>query len=443
MSAEPLVFLIEGKPAGELRRSRSGIELAYDAEYAASGNTPLSTAFPLADQVAPPQRKVALWLEGLLPDNKAVKRAWRERFNISGKTAFDILSSPVGHDCAGAVQFCSESDAQELVSRSGYVEWLTEVETSEIIQDLRSPRTTWHESEGALGGRFSLAGAQAKTALVRSGERFGVPRGAAPSTVIVKPAIDDPSLPDQAVNEHLCLATASNLGLMSAATEVMEIGGIPCVVAKRYDRISDAQGNAVRVHQEDLCQALGVHPDQKYQSNRGPTPQDIVSLIRTHSSQHEEDVLRFVDALIYNWVIVGTDAHAKNYSLLLRNNTVRLAPLYDISSYLPYPTDWTLVGKSKLAMRIGKRYALAKNDDISAWQRLSASLEIDTDVIVHRAEDIARRLPDAFSDALASVPPKLRYSRTLDRLKDRLQRRSSKCSTMSQHSEMIGGLDGT
>jgi hypothetical protein len=34
---------------------------------------------------------------------------------------------------------------------------------------------------------------------------------------------------------------------------------------------------------------------------------------------------RFADALIWNWVIGGTDAHAKNYSLLLAGDQVRLA----------------------------------------------------------------------------------------------------------------------
>ena len=49
-------------------------------------------------------------------------------------------------------------------------------------------------------------------------------------------------------------------------------------------------------------------------------------------------VRRFADALAWNWIIGGTDAHAKNYSLLLSGSDVRLAPLYDIASALPYVT---------------------------------------------------------------------------------------------------------
>ncbi|WP_225160046.1 HipA domain-containing protein [Bradyrhizobium sp. BRP56] len=55
----------------------------------------------------------------------------------------------------------------------------------------------------------------------------------------------------------------------------------------------------------------------------------------------------------------GTDAHAKNYSLLLANGpTVRLAPLYDIASILTY--DDVDLQKMKLAMKIGGEYKLGQ-----------------------------------------------------------------------------------
>ena len=70
----------------------------------------------------------------------------------------------------------------------------------------------------------------------------------------------------------------------------------------------------------------------------GPTPGQIAELIRSTipGPDAETDVWRFADALAFNWLIAGTDAHAKNYSLLLAGNQIRLAPLYDIASILPY-----------------------------------------------------------------------------------------------------------
>ncbi len=53
---------------------------------------------------------------------------------------------------------------------------------------------------------------------------------------------------------------------------------------------------------------------------------------------HAEDVATFLDLVVYNWLIVGTDAHAKNYALLIgAEGRVRLAPLYDVASVLRYP----------------------------------------------------------------------------------------------------------
>ena len=44
----------------------------------------------------------------------------------------------------------------------------------------------------------------------------------------------------------------------------------------------------------------------------------------------------FVKGLIYSWTVLNTDAHAKNYSLQLYPRRAVLAPLYDVSSLIPY-----------------------------------------------------------------------------------------------------------
>lgn len=57
------------------------------------------------------------------------------------------------------------------------------------------------------------------------------------------------------------------------------------------------------------------------------------------SADPEADVERFLKANMFNWLIGGgTDAHAKNYSFLIdAGDEIRLAPLSDLSSQLPYP----------------------------------------------------------------------------------------------------------
>ena len=77
-----------------------------------------------------------------------------------------------------------------------------------------------------------------------------------------------------------------------------------------------------------MCQALGVPPTLKYQRDGGPTPAQIVDLIRNLAGESAgADVERFVRALVGNWVIGGTDAPAKNYGLLLQGPNSRLTPL--------------------------------------------------------------------------------------------------------------------
>src|SRR3546814_4239685 len=90
-----------------------------------------------------------------------------------------------------------------------------------------------------------------------------------------------------------------------------------------------------RVHQEDMCQALGLHPSQKYQSDGGPSPDKIADLLRVSMPPRAASsaVEAFVDALAFNWLVAAPDAHAKNYALLLRSeeHTSELQSLMRIS----------------------------------------------------------------------------------------------------------------
>ena len=436
MSSKELVLLIDGIRAGVIRRGTSGSELSYSGVYASGGDrTPLSTAFPVSARGTYPSQRVNHWLEGLLPDNPEVRKEWRRRFDIRGNTALAILGSPVGHDCAGSVQFCSTAEADALIAREGDVDWLSQEELIDLVKSLRDARTTWHGPGKSNFGRFSLSGAQAKTAVVLSGGRYGIPTGSEPSTHIIKPTINDQDLPDQALNEHVCLQMASTLGLPAVQTEITCFGPIQSLLIKRFDRFTDAQEQNIRIHLEDMCQALGVHPDYKYQSDGGPSPQKIIQSIRQHSSLPDSDAYRFLDALIYNWIIVGTDAHAKNYSFLLRGGSVRLAPLYDIASALPYEPDWFSANKTNLAMKIGKRYTVAKADRQSAWHDMAVSLGFDGEEVIARAEDMATRLPAALDQALKSLPSEFSGSQVIQTMAGRIDHRASHCAGLSQ---MVG-----
>ena len=58
-------------------------------------------------------------------------------------------------------------------------------------------------------------------------------------------------------------------------------------------------------------------PTRKYENEGGPGARTIIELLRAHSDRRKEDVSTFVDALVFNGLIAGTDAHAKSYSFLI------------------------------------------------------------------------------------------------------------------------------
>ena len=279
------------------------------------------------------------------------------------------------------------------LERQGDVTWLDEAGVAGRLRDLQQDETSWLGAD--FTGRFSLAGAQAKTALLYENGRWGVPIGSAATTHILKPAIK--GLDGHDLNEHLCLRAARNLGMVAATTRIETFEDQSAVVSERYDRAIDGPGWAQRIHQEDLCQATGFGPELKYQSEGWPTSTDIARLLRRvlPGRVADDSVWRFFDALALNWLICGTDAHSKNYAFLLSGAQVRLAPLYDVASALPYKIA---VQKMRLAMKFGGSYLLGTRPP-TMWQKVALELGLPADAVRERAAALMGKVPDAFADA--------------------------------------------
>jgi serine/threonine-protein kinase HipA len=291
------------------------------------------------------------------------------------------------------VRFVEPDNVAEAIARSGDVTWLTDNEVAVRLRELKDDSTAWLGR--SFTGQFSLAGAQAKTALLCQDGRWGVPHGAKATTHILKPAVA--GLDDHDLNEHLCLDAARRAGLIAVRTRVARFGAEAAILVDRYDRVK-ADGLTIRVHQEDLCQAMGLPPTRKYQAEGGPAPKQIAELFRKVMAPRNADqaIDRFFDALIWNWLIGGTDAHAKNYSLLLADGQVRLAPLYDIASALPYGTHER---KLRFAMKIGGDYDVYPRRN--TWGRAAAELRIDQRKALARVRELTGIVTDAFRAAAA------------------------------------------
>lgn len=166
------------------------------------------------------------------------------------------------------------------------------------------------------------------------------------------------------------MKTAKKLALPVAQTYYQVFGQTPALVSERWDRLIDNSTNPAtvrRLHQEDFCQAMGVMTDQKYQSDGGPGAVDIVHFMRSNGFS-EHDVVTFFNAMIFNFLIAGSDTHARNYAILEPNGKQpSLAPLYDIASMFAYNTQRK---DRKLAMRIGSEYHWERIE-IKHWQQFA------------------------------------------------------------------------
>ena len=410
-----LAVFIDGLRAGTVTAGQDTPEFRYTDDYLnRSQPTPLSLSVPLTAG----SHRIGVWLDGLLPDNDEVRREWADLGGATDAQPTSLLSTHIGLDCAGSVQFCPAAEVTDVTvaQRDSGIEPQT---ASDIAAWLRLARETWHNS-GRIGtrGQFSLSGAQSKYALHRDGDTWAVPYGDKPTTHIVKPGMaghDDVDLV-----EHACLRAASLAGLEAASSEILRFEGERVLVVQRFDR-AERGGELVRLHHEDLCQALAVPPARKYQSDGGPTPQQIVDLLRDESSRPRIDVQRFVDALVFNWAIAATDAHAKNYSVILDRGRVRLAPLYDVISYLPYAT--IPQNKIRTAMRIGHDYTLRKADRPSAWERTAESLRLDPAAALERAADLLKRIPSALDAAIGGMDDGDQSAPAVEKLADKVGRR--------------------
>lgn len=287
------------------------------------------------------------------------------------------------------------------------------------LRDLKEDSTAWLGANHS--GRFSLAGAQAKTALLRDGDRWGEPHGSAATSHILKPAIE--GFDNHDLNEHLCLSAMRAAGLRAVHTSIERFEDQTAIVVARYDRAL-RDGHQRRLHQEDLCQALGIHPARKYQNEGGPGPSDVAGLFRLAMSRaaSHDAICAFLDALVWNWAIAGTDAHAKNYSLLLLDRQVRLAPFYDVASALPYGIPQQ---KMRLAMKFGSDYR--SNPGSSPWQRLAADLDLPEDEVRSRAAGVLAATPDAFATAAADPAVQSLESSLPGRMTDLVLARVKKC----------------
>lgn len=398
-----LDVLLEGRPAGSLDlRDASRPVFTYDGSYLEQPHaTPLSTRFDFDDR---PIDDISLrnWLTGVLPDDERVLRSLCEDHDVSAADRLALLGTPMGAECAGAVQFCPPDETEGLVAGEGGLQELSDGEVIDWLRGLRSD-PSYRPDLALVSAGFSLAGMQPKVALRLEDGRWHVPWGAEPSNRIVKVSRQG-AYPHEAVMEHLTMQTAARMGIAAAPTAVVCFEDVEAIVVTRYDRARIGDSSLRRVHQEDFCQALGVSPDMKYQFQGGPTPEDIAGLLRRVDASGTAMLEKFLDMLVFQWLIVGNDAHSKNYALLLSGDDCLSAPLYDACSWIPFRDRTRSINTQRTAMKIGSDYRIGSADQPSAMGHTARRLGLPEAATVERFESLAAAMPEALEDAVNHLP---------------------------------------
>ena len=323
------------------------------------------------------------FFDALLPEG-TLREQIAAQLKLAASDSYSLLAA-LGRDCAGALQVM---DAKRL-SDTPSAHWLDDDELDALITKLPSHPLGITTGDERL--RLSLAGVQRKAVLVRDDAgRFGQPLHGLPSTHILKPDLAAGGYPAIAVNEYFCMRLAREVGLPVANVELTTIAERPCLVVQRFDRDhgSDPVG---RLHQEDLCQALGITPDFKYQLPdwRLPSYKALGDLLVQHGVRPGADRLAAAEGTVFHFLVGNADAHAKNISLLHDTRGVRLAPLYDVVSTEAYPEL-----NRQLALGIGDEFDPDAIDGI-AWGDLAFDLGLNVSAFAGRRARLVARVMSA------------------------------------------------
>lgn len=349
---------LNGIEVGKLTLENSGA-MAFQY-YPAWLNQPGARAISLSLPLSPKIYRGALvfnFFDNLLPDSEAIRSRMQARFRVPTSHPFDLLAS-VGRDCIGAIQlYPQNSDVPDV--RTVTAEPLATSEIEQLLGDYQnSPLGMARGNEF----RISLAGAQEKTALLWHQDSWQLPTDSTPTSHIFKLPIgfldhSNIDLRESGENEWLCLQLLKAFGLPTANAELGQFGHQKVLIVERFDRRWSKDATwLMRLPQEDFCQALGVAPAIKYESDGGPGVQDGMKLL-LGSQEANKDRETFFKAQIVFWLLAAIDGHAKNFSLFIEpHSAYRMTPLYDVISAYPLMKKGSLAPqKAKMAMSVKGR----------------------------------------------------------------------------------------
>lgn len=320
---EMLVATITSQGPGQIT-----LEYTVEALDTWPGNTPLlSCSLPLSSRA---HRDAGLYFRGMLPEGRHLQ-ALATMARVPTYDTFGILAR-FGRDVAGACVVGVEPPRDH----PGTIEPYDHASLDDEVAGLEDrPLAIYDDSE------LSLPGLQNKLLLVATAKGWARPVGGRPSTHILK--LEDPRFPGLVAHEADALRLARHLGLTSVDAHTQTIGGLPCLIVSRFDRL-DRDGATMRIHQEDACQALSRDHEAarfkgKYEHAGGPGLRDVAGLLDRYAANPLDELEKLVRVVAFTVGIGNADAHGKNLALLHPGpGQVQLAPLYDTVPTVCWPS---------------------------------------------------------------------------------------------------------
>lgn len=400
---------------GRLSQDRHGeLGFSYSAEWLRLGDgaLPLSASLPIREE--PYSRRVCgPFFSGLLPE-EGQRDAVARILGVSRGNDFALLER-LGGDVAGALQLLppgslpvapSAREQPKPLDGDGLVAVLDALPIRPLLA-------------GEEGLRLSLAGAQAKLPVVLVDGEVALPVPGKATTHILKPPIAQ--FPDTVENEAFVMRLAGHIGLHAASVEPRTARHRKFLLIERYDRTLGEEGAVRRLHQEDFCQALGIWPQRKYAGEGGPALRDCFALLRRIAARPAVEILKLLDAVIFNLIAGNADAHGKNFSVLHADGGTCLAPLYDLLTMIAYPQL-----SARLAMKIGRR-GMLEDMDARGWASFAAEAGLGLPLVRRRVAEICAAVESQARETAGTLENEGLDDAALSKLAETIVGRSMSC----------------
>ena len=307
---------------GELHYQDAKICLVYGTEWK-QGGFAISHSLPLDNKFSADASHN--FFSNLLPEG-SLRDLICQKLQISRDNDWSLLLA-LGKESAGALTITNKP--QQFLRSPKYKKM-----DEKLLEDLSEKRFILPTILSEESTRLSLAGAQDKIAVYFDGVDYFLPVNGSPTNTILK--FENEFFKGITVNEVFVTRLASRIGLPTSDASLYMLAKNPIAVFVRYDRITTKEGLR-RLHQEDLCQALGKSQKTKYQKEGGPSFFEVLSLVGELSSRPLVDRENLIKWQLFNILCGNSDGHAKNLSLFRSPESVHLTPFYDLVCTRIYP----------------------------------------------------------------------------------------------------------